>query len=402
MWPPPARLLWCGRRGTGEHGAVDRHVTTTSLAELVSTLSIASDLGMGRPVERVLRQTVIAMRLADAAGVGPASGPPRTTRRCSPGSAAPPTPATWWSSSARRKASTPTPTTATSTPMAMGVFVARHLGRGGPALRRVGMVGRFIATAGRSVQHVMESHCRAAGDFADRLGLGDDVRTPLAPGLRALGRQGRARRRRERASSPWPPGWSTSPTTSRRSTTPAAPMPRSPSRRSAGARSSTRTLVDCFCDHAAEILADLGELSALGRGHRPRPVAGRTAWTTPCSTRRSPPSATSPTSRTRRAPGTAVASPTWPAAAASLARPPERRGDDVRRAGWLHDIGVIGVSSTVWTEPGPWSFGQRERARTAPLPDRADAGPHPDAAPHRAVRGAAPRAARRVRLPEGV
>ena len=42
---------------------------TPSLAELVSTLSIASDLGMGRPVERVLRQTVIAMRLADAAGV---------------------------------------------------------------------------------------------------------------------------------------------------------------------------------------------------------------------------------------------------------------------------------------------------------------------------------------------
>ena len=39
---------------------------------------------------------------------------------------------------------------------------------------------------------------------------------------------------------------------------------------------------------------------------------------------------------------------------------------NVRRAGWLHDVGVIGVSSTVWNEPGPWSFGQRERARTHP------------------------------------
>jgi hypothetical protein len=38
------------------------------LSELVATLSLVSDLGMGRPVERVLRQTVIAMRLADAAG----------------------------------------------------------------------------------------------------------------------------------------------------------------------------------------------------------------------------------------------------------------------------------------------------------------------------------------------
>ncbi len=50
---------------------MDAEATIPSLAELVSTLSIASDLGMGRPVERVLRQTVIAMRLADAAGVAP-------------------------------------------------------------------------------------------------------------------------------------------------------------------------------------------------------------------------------------------------------------------------------------------------------------------------------------------
>ena len=50
---------------------MDGEVTTPSLAELVSTLAIASDLGMGRPVERVLRQTVIAMRLADVAGVAP-------------------------------------------------------------------------------------------------------------------------------------------------------------------------------------------------------------------------------------------------------------------------------------------------------------------------------------------
>src|SRR5213080_4669220 len=39
------------------------------LSELVATLSLVSDLGMGRPMERVLRQTVIAMRLAEDAGV---------------------------------------------------------------------------------------------------------------------------------------------------------------------------------------------------------------------------------------------------------------------------------------------------------------------------------------------
>jgi len=40
-----------------------------TLAELVATLSLVADLGMGRPMERVLRQTVIAMRLGVAAGI---------------------------------------------------------------------------------------------------------------------------------------------------------------------------------------------------------------------------------------------------------------------------------------------------------------------------------------------
>ena len=158
---------------------MDREATTPSLAELVSTLSIASDLGMGRPVERVLRQTVIAMRLAEAVGVDPGVRA-----------------ATYYTSLLTWVGCATDTSDLTDlfgeeeglfadthdgdlTPMAMGMFMARHLGRGGPALRRVGMVGRFLATAGRSVQHVMEAHCQAAGDFADRLGLGDDVRTPL-------------------------------------------------------------------------------------------------------------------------------------------------------------------------------------------------------------------------------
>ena len=44
-----------------------------SLAELVATLSLVADLGMGRPVERVLRQTVIAMRLGAVAGLDQAT-----------------------------------------------------------------------------------------------------------------------------------------------------------------------------------------------------------------------------------------------------------------------------------------------------------------------------------------
>ena len=145
--------------------------------------------------------------------------------------------------------------------MAMGMFVARHLGRGGPPLRRVGMVGRFLLTAGRSVQRVMEEHCRAAGDFADRFGLGDDVRTPL---LQAF----------ERWDGKGVPG-----NVGSRQVAPAIRLVHLADNveafHHAGgtevaiavARERRGTafdpeLVDCFCDHAAAILDGLGELSA--------------------------------------------------------------------------------------------------------------------------------------------
>ena len=39
------------------------------LAELVAALSLGVDLGFGQPMEHVLRQTLIALRLAERAGV---------------------------------------------------------------------------------------------------------------------------------------------------------------------------------------------------------------------------------------------------------------------------------------------------------------------------------------------
>jgi HD-GYP domain-containing protein (c-di-GMP phosphodiesterase class II) len=38
----------------------------------------------------------------------------------------------------------------------------------------------------------------------------------------------------------------------------------------------------------------------------------------------------------------------------------------LRRAALVHDIGMIGVSSSVWEEVKPWTDSQRERARTHP------------------------------------
>ena len=40
------------------------------LAELVASLSFATDLGRGQPMEHTIRQTRIALRMADLLGVG--------------------------------------------------------------------------------------------------------------------------------------------------------------------------------------------------------------------------------------------------------------------------------------------------------------------------------------------
>ena len=64
----------------------------------------------------------------------------------------------------------------------LAVFVARHLGRGKSGFHRIGMVGKFLASAGRSVQRVMQAHCQEASDLADQLGLGPAVSDPLRLG----------------------------------------------------------------------------------------------------------------------------------------------------------------------------------------------------------------------------
>lgn len=353
-----------GHMTIDDHGDVDRSSATPSLAELVSTLSIASDLGMGRPVERVLRQTVIAMRLADAAGVAP------RVRAATYYTSL----LTWVGCATDTSDLTvlfgeeegPYADTHDGDlkPMAMGMFVTRHLGRGGSTLRRVGMVGRFVATAGRSVQKVMEAHCQAAGEFADRLGLGDDVRMPLlqaferwdgkgtpgivghdhvAPSIRLVhladnveafhyagGVAAAIAVARERRGTQFDPN-----------------------------------LVDCFCDHATEILTDLGELSAWEAVIALDPSLGApmdaTLFDPALATFGDFADLKDPT---RTGHSRAVAS--LAAGAAAFLGLPSAEVVNLRRAGWLHDVGVIGVSSTVWTEPGPWSFGQRERARTHP------------------------------------
>ena len=343
---------------------MDAEATIPSLAELVSTLSIASDLGMGRPVERVLRQTVVAMRLADAAGV------------------APDVRASTYFTSLLTWVGCATDTSDLTglfgeeedlyadthdddlTPVAMGMFVARRLGRGGPALRRVGLVGRFLATAGRSVQKVMETHCQAAGDFADRLGLGGEVRTPLLQAFERWDGKGIPGNARNEDVAPAIRLVHLADNVEAFHHVGGIDAAIAVARERRGTQFDPE-LVDVFCDRAHEILAGLDEVSAWDEVIALDPSLGAPMdedhFEEALATFGDFADLKDPT-RTGHSRGVASLA----GGAASFLGLASTEVTNVRRAGWLHDVGVIGVSSTVWTEPGPWSWGQRERARTHP------------------------------------
>ncbi|MGH3301355.1 MAG: HD domain-containing phosphohydrolase [Streptosporangiaceae bacterium] len=335
-----------------------------TLAELVATLSLVADLGMGRPMERVLRQTVIAMRLGTAAGMEQAT---RTSAYYT-------SLLTWVgcavdTSEVAALFGDETELYAAARDEDLGrvtlaVFVARHLGRGKSGFHRIGMVGRFLATAGQSVQQVMAAHCQEASDLAGRLELGPSVCEPLmqaferwdgkgVPGLTGAGGLAPAIRLVHLADSI------------------------EAFNHSGGARAALRVasdrrgtqfdpdLVDCFCARHDEILDGLGGISAwdevialdpqLGAALNDDQLDGALAAFADFSDLKSP-------LRLGHSRGVAeLAAQAGP----TLGLP----ADNVvmlRRAALVHDIGMIGIPSGVWDEPGTWSISQRERARTHP------------------------------------
>ena len=226
------------------------------------------------------------------------------------------------------------------------------------------MVGKFLASAGRSVQQVMMAHCQAASDFAGWLELGPAVCEPLlqaferwdgrgvpgsagaeglAPAIRLVhladlieafhhtgGTEAALRVARERRGTQFDPD-----------------------------------LVDCFCARHREILDGLGDISAWDEVIALDPQLGvvladdqldrALAAFADFSDLKSP-------LRLGHSRGVAELA----AQAGPMLRLSPADIVMLRRAALVHDIGMIGVPSGVWDEPGEWSVSQRERARTHP------------------------------------
>jgi HD-GYP domain-containing protein (c-di-GMP phosphodiesterase class II) len=149
------------------------------LADVLTAMSLATDLGLGQPSEHMQRSSRIGRRLGERLGLD---------------------------GDALRTLHDVTLLTYVGCPVygndvarALGddiefrsrvpdvdlvgfpamVFMLRRAGASGSALERARRIGRLVTTKGKDVLAQMADHCAAAGDFAERLGLGGIARQSI-------------------------------------------------------------------------------------------------------------------------------------------------------------------------------------------------------------------------------
>ena len=150
-----------------------------SLAELVASYSLGTDLGLGQPMEHVLRSWLIAARLGERLGLAEEDRVDLyyVAMLAWVGCVAEAHDVSQWFGDDIAFRSDSYDVDMAGLPM-FG-FMLRHVGSGAPALRRIRLAATFVATGGRAVEPVMLSHCLSAGQLADQLGLGPQVRSAL-------------------------------------------------------------------------------------------------------------------------------------------------------------------------------------------------------------------------------
>jgi hypothetical protein len=146
------------------------------LAELVATLSLGTDLGLGQPMEHIIRQTLIALRISERLGFDAAE---RTAVYyagllawvgCHIDAYEQ---AKWFGDDLAVKADG-----LLAANHGPG-FVLSHLGAGMPLLERLRLGVAFVAAARPGDLFDLRTHWLAVKALTARLGLGEDVRRSL-------------------------------------------------------------------------------------------------------------------------------------------------------------------------------------------------------------------------------
>ena len=140
---------------------------------------MATDLGLGQPQQHIICQTLIAMRVAELEGlsddevaaifyvsllawVGCVADAHEMGK--------------WFGNDIAVRADSYL-VDMTGAPMMR--FMLGHVASGSSPIRRLTIIGRFLAGGSKEVQQSMASHCETSGELSLRLGLGPEVRDPL-------------------------------------------------------------------------------------------------------------------------------------------------------------------------------------------------------------------------------
>jgi HD-GYP domain-containing protein (c-di-GMP phosphodiesterase class II) len=148
-----------------------------TLAELLAVLSLATDLGMGQPMEHVLRQCLIALRLADQLGLEAADREVVYYASlvawvgCHVDAYEQ---AKWFGDDTALK--TDFRLTDFSTAASRPLFMLRHLGAGRPMAERARLGVAFLGEGRKAAEAMLDNHWTAADNLAARLGLAQRVR----------------------------------------------------------------------------------------------------------------------------------------------------------------------------------------------------------------------------------
>jgi HD-GYP domain-containing protein (c-di-GMP phosphodiesterase class II) len=331
------------------------------LAELVASMSLATDLGLGQPMEHVLRSCVLGLRIAEDLELDESEravvyyvallawlGCHADAHEQS----------AWFGDDIELRADK-------HLAHSVGVrFILSHVGRGEPPPRRALRLGSLLVS-GRDAMAAMETtHCMIAGLFAMRLGLGMEVRdglqhvfgrwdgkgTPAGIAGEEIALSARIVVVADIVES-----------FRRLGGTPAAVEV---ARRRAGGQFDPR-LAEHVRENADALLGGLDDATgwdaaiaaepALARGMSGVELDSALAAIADFADLKSP-------YTTGHSRGVAART----ASAALRAGLGEPVADELRRAGLIHDVGRLGVSNTIWDKPGPLSETEMERVRMHP------------------------------------
>jgi HD-GYP domain-containing protein (c-di-GMP phosphodiesterase class II)/DNA-binding CsgD family transcriptional regulator len=331
------------------------------LAELLAAFSLAMDLGLGQPMEHVLRSWLIAARLGEHVGldreqrgslyyvatlgwVGCVADTPEV--------------AAWFGDDIAYRGDS---YLVDLTGLPMLGFMLRHAGAGKPAMHRVRLAANMVVAGSAAIERGMLSHCLTTGRMAERIGLGSDVRDPLqhffarwdgkgVPG--GVGGESIALPMRLFHLA------DTVEVFHRAEGTDAAVEVA----RDRRGRQFDPSLVDAFCAVATDVLGDpaaeadwnslIAEEPALQRHLSERELDEALEAIADFTDLRSP-------ARSGHSRGVADLA----ARAAASAGRPAAEIVTVRRAGLLHDIGLHGVPASILDKAGPLSKSESERMR---------------------------------------